>query len=144
MNGHEPVRDAMRAGGMTHKRRIILGGEGTKGRSAIETEETAKMTEEGFLEISATKLHSCRGCYRTIRRLEELGGTCVICQKLLCTDCAQLRCTSKRCRKCVCAEDQIELGEQTYCRKHGIRIIVIRLAVFFVTMGAVALIVYMS
>lgn len=130
MNGDDLLREVMRAGGASHKRRIFLGGEGNKDGYAIETEETARMTETGFEETTETRLCCCKGCNRTIRRLEELGGTCVICENFLCTECAGFRCSSKKCRKCVCPEDHIELSQQVYCWKHGIQKILVRLAVF--------------
>lgn len=142
MNGDDPLREAMRAGGMTHKRRIVLGGEGETGGSAVETEESARMTDSGFEEVTETKLHRCKGCYRTIHRLEELGGTCVICDMFLCTECAAFRCAFKKCRKCVCPEDHIELGQQVYCWKHGMQKIVIRLAMFAAVVVTVLVILY--
>jgi|GEM_PF-3658557 len=142
MNGNGPLWEAMRRGGARHKRRIVLGSEGAMDGSAIETEESARMTETGFEELTETKLHRCKGCYRTIRRLEELGGVCVICENFLCTECAGLRCSSKKCRKCVCPEDHIELGQQVYCWKHGVGKIVIRLAVFAAVVVTAFIIIY--
>ncbi|MDA2913912.1 hypothetical protein MYX77_08150 [Acidobacteriia bacterium AH_259_A11_L15] len=56
MNGNDPTREALRAGGMSHKRRVILRGEGKKGRPALGGKSMTKMKLVRLVTVSGVVL----------------------------------------------------------------------------------------
>lgn len=120
MPDRDPRGEALRRGGLSNTRRFILRPPARQGKAALETRETAQMTEVGFEELSETLLHCCQTCNGAIHKLEELGGFCVRCKLTLCKECAGTRCWWQRCRKCVCSAHAVVIGDKTYCVSHGI------------------------
>ncbi|MDA2913368.1 hypothetical protein MYX77_05330 [Acidobacteriia bacterium AH_259_A11_L15] len=80
--------------------------------------EESKKTGAVFEDTYDVAISGCASCGAAMHNPQEIGGSCFICQSLVCKECAQFRCVHHG--KIVCQDDAIRFGELVGCRADNI------------------------
>lgn len=60
----------------------------------------------------------CASCRKVIRKAEEIGGACAVCDQLVCAECAQHTCA--KCGEISCRKESIRTLRGDICRAHSV------------------------
>jgi len=84
---------------------------------AVSSEVVTWFQAGAFGTTTVNTVRICASCNAVMHKAEEVGGVCRVCNRLLCVECAKLKCAI--CEGCVCRAHSSDTSKGRICETHG-------------------------